>query len=308
MMRGMFAAISGLKTHQVMLDVTSNDIANVNTIGYKSARATFKDSLTQLQRGASGPGGGTGGANAAQVGLGTQLGSIDNLMTVGRSAVARATRSTSRSRARASSASPRHGRAAGREPGRRRVHPRRQLHHQQRRLPGHPGRLLRPGPDTGARRRHADPDPARVDQRRDRPERRGQLRRRRPAARQSAGFLTLATFSNTAGLERSGNNRWLRERQLGRARRSAPRAPHVGFTTAGAIEMSNVDLAQSFTSMITAQRGFQANSRVISVSDEMLQRPGQPQALVAPSARRRRLERARHRRALSRSTVGARGR
>src|SRR3954470_6863435 len=83
MMRGMFAAISGLKTHQVMLDVTSNDIANVNTIGYKSARATFMDSLTQVQRGASGAGGGTGGSNAAQIGLGTQLGSIDNLMTGG---------------------------------------------------------------------------------------------------------------------------------------------------------------------------------------------------------------------------------
>ena len=83
MMRGMFAAISGLKTHQVMLDVTANDIANVNTIGYKSARTTFKDSLTQLQRGASGPTGANGGSNAAQVGLGTQLGSIDNLMSGG---------------------------------------------------------------------------------------------------------------------------------------------------------------------------------------------------------------------------------
>ena len=54
MMRGMFAAISGLKQHQVMLDVTANDIANVNTIGYKSARVTFPDSLNQLQRGAAG--------------------------------------------------------------------------------------------------------------------------------------------------------------------------------------------------------------------------------------------------------------
>ena len=54
MMRGMFAAISGLKSHQVMLDVTANDIANVNTIGYKSARATFKDALAQTQRGAAG--------------------------------------------------------------------------------------------------------------------------------------------------------------------------------------------------------------------------------------------------------------
>ena len=74
MMRGMFAAISGLKNHQVMLDVTANDIANVNTIGYKSARTTFKDSLTQLQRGASGTVNGNGGTNAAQVGLGVGLG------------------------------------------------------------------------------------------------------------------------------------------------------------------------------------------------------------------------------------------
>ena len=55
MMRGMFAAISGLKQHQVMLDVTANDIANVNTLGYKSSRVTFQDSLTQMQRGAAAP-------------------------------------------------------------------------------------------------------------------------------------------------------------------------------------------------------------------------------------------------------------
>src|SRR4051794_1094406 len=83
MMRGMFAAISGLKQHQVMLDVTANDIANVNTIGYKSARVTFADSLNQLQRGAAGATTATGGSNAAQVGLGVGLGSIDNLMTGG---------------------------------------------------------------------------------------------------------------------------------------------------------------------------------------------------------------------------------
>src|ERR1700755_2092737 len=83
MMRGMFPAISGLKQHQVMLDVTANDIANVNTIGYKSARVTFQDSLTQLQRGAAGPTTSNGGSNAPQVGLGVGLGSVDNLMTSG---------------------------------------------------------------------------------------------------------------------------------------------------------------------------------------------------------------------------------
>jgi flagellar hook protein FlgE len=53
MMRGMFAAISGLAVHQTMLDVTANNIANVNTIGYKSERTSFEDALSQLQKGAA---------------------------------------------------------------------------------------------------------------------------------------------------------------------------------------------------------------------------------------------------------------
>src|SRR2546427_11486797 len=80
MMRSMFAAISGLKAHQVMLDVTAADIANVNTIGYKGSRMTFQDELSQLQRGGAAPGPGQGGSNAIQVGLGSQVGAVDNLM------------------------------------------------------------------------------------------------------------------------------------------------------------------------------------------------------------------------------------
>src|SRR5437588_8229115 len=83
MMRAMFAAISGLKAHQVMLDVTANDIANVNTLGYKGARMTFRDELAQLQRGGAAPGTGQGGTNAEQVGLGSTVGSIDNNTTGG---------------------------------------------------------------------------------------------------------------------------------------------------------------------------------------------------------------------------------
>ena len=221
-MRGMFAAISGLRTHQVMLDVTSNDIANVNTIGYKSARTTFTDALNQQQRGASGPGGGAGGSNAAQIGLGTQLGSIDNLMQSG------ALQSTGNPldvaiqgpgffRVATSTATPPVG-----EPGRRRVHPRRQLRHQLRGLPRDPGRLLRPGPHRG-RRRHAAADPARLDQRGDRPERRGQLRRRRRHPR--AGRLHLAGDVLERLRPRAHRLQPLaRQRQLGHAGRSAPRA------------------------------------------------------------------------------------
>ena len=86
----------------------------------------------------------------------------------------------------------------------------------------------------------------------------------------TAGSLSLATFANSAGLERSGSNRWLQSANSGAPTVGTPSAT-FGFTTAGAVEMSNVDLAQAFTSMITAQRGFQANSRVISTADEMLQ-------------------------------------
>src|SRR4051812_49405663 len=82
-MGGLSAAISGRKQPQVILAVTANDIANVNTIGYKSSRVTFQDSLTQMQRGAAGASATTGGSNAAQVGLGVGLGSIDNLMSGG---------------------------------------------------------------------------------------------------------------------------------------------------------------------------------------------------------------------------------
>src|SRR6059058_1269546 len=83
MMRGMFSAVSGLKTQQVMLDVAANDLANVNTVGYKAARTTFKDQLQQQMRTSSASGAGFGGANAAQIGLGVGLGTIDNLMSSG---------------------------------------------------------------------------------------------------------------------------------------------------------------------------------------------------------------------------------
>src|SRR5688500_9133494 len=83
MMRGMFSAISGLKTHQVALDVTANDLANVNTVGYKGAKTTFQDSLQQMQRAGGAATAGSAGMNPAQIGLGTSLGSITNMMGSG---------------------------------------------------------------------------------------------------------------------------------------------------------------------------------------------------------------------------------
>jgi flagellar hook protein FlgE len=76
MLRSMFSGVSGLRTHQVMMDVIGNNIANVNTAGYKSGSVVFQDLLSQLLRGAGGPVPGLGGTNPAQVGLGVRLAGI----------------------------------------------------------------------------------------------------------------------------------------------------------------------------------------------------------------------------------------
>src|SRR5437763_14830372 len=83
MMRSMFAAISGLKNHQTFMDVVGNNIANVNTTGFKQSRVTFQDILSQTIRGASGPQGGRGGVNPEQVGLGVLLGGVDTVQSQG---------------------------------------------------------------------------------------------------------------------------------------------------------------------------------------------------------------------------------
>lgn len=83
MLRSMFAGVSGLRSHQTMMDVVGNNIANVNTVGYKSSRATFQDALAQVVRGASTLSDARGGTNPMQVGLGAQVASIDLVLGQG---------------------------------------------------------------------------------------------------------------------------------------------------------------------------------------------------------------------------------
>jgi flagellar hook protein FlgE len=86
MLRSMFAAVSGLRSHQVMMDVVGNNIANINTVGYKSSSAIFADLLSQTINGAGSPTMALqGGTNEAQVGLGVRLQSIGMNFTQGAS-------------------------------------------------------------------------------------------------------------------------------------------------------------------------------------------------------------------------------
>jgi flagellar hook protein FlgE len=79
----MFSAISGLKNHQTFMDVVGNNIANVNTTGFKQSRVTFQDILSQTLRPASGPQNGRGGVNPEQVGLGVVLGGVETVQSQG---------------------------------------------------------------------------------------------------------------------------------------------------------------------------------------------------------------------------------
>lgn len=85
MMRSLYAGVSGLKNHQTRMDVIGNNIANVNTIGFKKSRVIFQDMLSQTMQNATAPTTKRGGTNPLQVGLGMTLASIDVLHTPGSS-------------------------------------------------------------------------------------------------------------------------------------------------------------------------------------------------------------------------------
>jgi len=85
------------------------------------------------------------------------------------------------------------------------------------------------------------------------------------------GRVVLATFTNPGGLEKEGNSGYRATANSGAATVGAPGSPGIGSLASGSLEMSNVDLSQEFTNLIVAQRGFQANARIITTSDEVLQ-------------------------------------
>jgi flagellar hook protein FlgE len=273
----MFAAISGLAVHQNMLDVTANNIANVNTIGFKSERTSFEDALSQLQKGAAAPTPVSGGTDAEQIGLGVRLGSINNVMTGG------AVQTTGNpydvaiqgdgffrvvgdpTTLGATGASYEYTRAGNFT------------------TDANGDMVTNDGdyvvgfkfdssgnPLTGAANETKITIPA------------GSqsvtiAQNGTVSVTNSAGAVTkvavisLATFPNNAGLVRVGGNNWTASSNSGAETANIAGTNGLGTLTPGAVEMSNVNLAQEFTNMITAERGFQANSRVISTADEMLQ-------------------------------------
>jgi flagellar hook protein FlgE len=89
--------------------------------------------------------------------------------------------------------------------------------------------------------------------------------------KQTLAQVALATFNNPGGLESAGSNLYTKSKNSGDAQISTANSNGAGTITASALEMSNANLSEQFTDMIVTQRGYQSNSKIITVSDEMLE-------------------------------------
>ncbi|ADC48099.1 flagellar basal body rod protein FlgG [Alkalihalophilus pseudofirmus OF4] len=262
MLRSMYSGISGMRNFQTKLDVIGNNISNVNTAGFKKGRTTFSDMVSQQIAGASGPVvNGRGGTNPRQVGLGSQLATIDTIHTQG------SLQNTNRSLDLGISGNG-YFRLSDSETGGTTYYSRAGNFYldEDGYIVNANGLYLLDDSDPGSRIQIA-PDSQSfsigqagvvnvIDSA-------GQLT--------SPGTISLAYFSNPEGLQKEGDNLYQVTDNSGAAQRTTPTNDGTGALVAGTLEMSNVDLSEEFTEMIVAQRGFQANTRIITTSDEILQ-------------------------------------
>jgi len=330
MLRSLFAGISGLRVNQTALDVTGNNIANANTVGFKSSSTVFSDTLSQMLTAASAPSanGGLGGTNAIQIGLGTQLAAVktnftqganettgvatdmmvsgDGFFVVGDGLNKYLTRAGAFSfdqngnmvapdgkvvqgyavtgyadNEDLTTTPPTHvgdpiygGRPndGGTPPaidtadktgaglgamnlGMNKTAVEAYFTTKTGLNPGDPGfpklqsyTIGRDGTVTGT---YSDGE------------------------RLAIGRIAIANVQNPQGLEKAGDSEYVYSPNSGQIEYAAPGENsdygQNGLITTGALEMSNVDLSQEFTNLILAQRGFQASSKVITTSDEVLE-------------------------------------
>ena len=378
MLRSLYSGISGLRSHQTMLDVTGNNIANVNTAGFKGSSVEFQDTLSQLVRNSALPQADTGGSNPAQVGLGVQVAAITtnfaqgaaqstgvptHLMIAGDGFfVARSGGEASYTRNGAFSfdaqgrmvtadgafvqgwtaqngeiipgaaigditlpvgaispaAATTSARVTGNLPSDAAVGDTllrditvydaegdaSTLTLEFTRTAGGwdvasgtatsslaftdgeltAGGTLTVGPitiDLSSVTGYAELSTLKIDGQDGHPA--GTLQSYALSedgsligtfsngATEVLARVALATFVNPGGLEKVGSSRYVPTVNSGAAQVGMAGAEGMGSLISGALEMSNVDLSQEFTNLIVAQRGFQANARIITTSDEVLQ-------------------------------------
>jgi flagellar hook protein FlgE len=282
MMSGMYAAISGLDAHQTMLDVTANNLANVDTVGYKAQSAQFADELSQLVNAATGPNGFSAGTNPLQVGLGVQVNSIDNVMTAG--GVETTGNSTDVAiqgngflrvaNGNVTTSPPTFDATQYTRAGDLTFNQNGYLTTQTGQFVlGYNASPVASGGYTpnlangtnnpiivpaGSTNVTIGPD--------------GSVNYQTPAGTAvTAGYITISTFPNEAGLQRNGGSLWSPTAASGTETAGQPGTGNFGKTIGGELEQSNVDMGTEFTNMIEAERGYQANASTITTADQMMQ-------------------------------------
>jgi flagellar hook protein FlgE len=291
MLRSMYAAVSGMQAFETKLDVIGNNIANVNTTGFKASRVDFSDMLSQLLAGASAPAaGGPAGINPKQVGLGVQVAATPLLFTQG---------------ADQATGNPLDCAIDG--AGLFIVSPDGTTSHLYYTRAGNfsldaDGNLTLNGQyvmgiDTSQKLPWNSTQASNLT-----PINLGQLLKTYntnngttislpsgapdlqigadgslnvmgdDGARHTVGWIALALFPNPAGLEKVGGNLYEVTANSGTPQYSSPgnTTTNAGSLSPGMLEMSNVDLTREFTEMIVAQRGFDANSKVIGTDNAIL--------------------------------------
>ncbi|MDX6324035.1 MAG: flagellar hook protein FlgE, partial [Nocardioidaceae bacterium] len=266
-----------LRVNQTMLDVTGNNIANANTIGYKASATVFQDTLSQMLTGASAASTIKGGTNPIQVGLGVQLAATATNFNQGSAQTTNrptdlmlqgdgffiTRKDTEMLYTRAGSftfddnqnlVTPTGNRvqgylldAAGAPTG------------------GLVDMTLDPANAVPAA-------PAGVQMTSYNIASDGKIRGVfDDGVQRDLGQLAVADFANPMGLEKVGETSFRASADSGSAQLGVAAQGRRGTIIGGALEMSNVDLAAEFTNLILAQRGFQASSKVITTSDQVLE-------------------------------------
>jgi len=253
MLRSLYSGVTGMKNFQTKLDVIGNNIANVNTYGFKKGRTTFSDLISQTTAGATGPSDTTGGTNAKQIGLGSQVSSIDTIATQGSMQTTGRTLDLAISGEgyfvlQDSAGTPSYTRAGNfylNNAGQ---------------IVTSNGLYL-----VGAETIPTDAQSFSVGND-------GSITYIDTEGNtQPAGQIQMARFANPEGLTKTGSNTFQVSANSGPATLTVAGEDGTGSINSGYLEMSNVDLTDEFTEMIVGQRGFQSNSKIITTSDEILQ-------------------------------------
>jgi flagellar hook protein FlgE len=286
MMRSLFSAITGLRNHQLMMDIVGNNIANVNTTGYKASRVTFQDVISQTLSAASAPTDTAGGKNPKQVGLGSQVATVDTIVTQGNHQTTGkptdlAIQGDGYFLLSDNASTPTYsftrdgnldlGAAQNAGADRPLVHAASGLRIKGWVPPQSAGTADATTAPTAditipAKKNDVAVTGFSIDAS-------GVISLSLADGTSVANHaqVAIALFPNAGGLSRAGNSLFVPSGNSGTASYNSAGANGRGQLNSGFLEMSNVDLASQFTNMIIAQRGFQANSRVITASDEILQ-------------------------------------